>query len=107
MEERFMRVMVMFDIPTKIKEDRRAGTEFRKKLIKEGFFMMQLSVYVRVCKGIKSANACMDKLPSIIPKKGHIRALMITEKQFDRMRLLLGKPSPLEKARKPIQMTLF
>lgn len=107
MEERYMRVLVMFDMPTKTKEDRKANTKFRQNLIKEGYFMLQFSVYVRVCKGLKSANNYLERLELILPKKGHIRAMMITERQFDNMKLLLGKESETEKARKPQQLTLF
>ncbi|WP_233709985.1 MULTISPECIES: CRISPR-associated endonuclease Cas2 [unclassified Helicobacter] len=107
MEEKFMRVLVMFDIPTKTKEERKAGTKFRQRLLKEGFFMLQFSVYLRICKGIKSANTYMQKLESFVPKKGHIRAIIITEKQFDNMKILLGERSLTEKAQEPIQLTLF
>ena len=107
MEEKFMRVLVMFDIPTKSKEDRKNGVKFRQLLIKEGFMMLQFSVYMRICKGVASANNYLDKLKLILPPKGHIRALMLTEKQFDNMRLLLGQRSKNEKANTPTQLSLF
>ncbi|WP_290880111.1 CRISPR-associated endonuclease Cas2 [Helicobacter sp.] len=107
MEEKFMRVLVMFDMPTFTKEDRKNCTKFRKSLIKDGFMMLQYSVYMRICKGIASANNYLDKVGLIVPPKGHIRALVLTEKQFDNMRLLLGKRSENEKANKPRQLTLF
>ena len=37
-EDKFMRVLVMFDLPTKTKKDRQTGTKFRNNLIKLGFF---------------------------------------------------------------------
>lgn len=107
MEERFMRVLVMFDMPTYTKDDRKAASKFRNDLIKEGFFMMQFSVYVRICKGVQSANTCMKRLEMLIPKKGHIRALMLTERQFDNMKILIGTSSPTEKAQKPEGLLLF
>lgn len=107
MEEKFMRVLVMFDMPVKTKEDRKAYAQFRHNLLKDGYFLLQFSVYVRVCKGVKSANTHLDRLHLFIPKKGHVRALILTEKQFDHMRLLVGKRSPIEKAQKPIQLMLF
>ena len=48
MSYRFMRVLVMFDLPTETAENRRNYTKFRKYLIKSGFMMMQQSVYVRL-----------------------------------------------------------
>ena len=44
MVNRFMRVMVFFDLPVKTKKDRKAYTDFRKFLIKDGFIMVQYSV---------------------------------------------------------------
>ena len=41
MSYRFMRVLVMFDLPTETSENRRNYTKFRKYLIKSGFMMMQ------------------------------------------------------------------
>ena len=105
MEEKYMRVLVMFDMPTRTKEDRKNSTQFRQKLIKDGFIMLQFSVYVRICKGV--ANSHLNRLDTMLPPKGHIRALILTEKQFDNMRLLLGVRSECEKANAPRQLTLF
>ncbi len=107
MEEKFMRVLVMFDMPTNTKEDRKNCMKFRQSLIKEGFMMLQYSVYMRICKGVANANSHLDRLDLILPPKGHIRALLLTERQFDNMRLLLGKRSECEKSNKPRQLTLF
>lgn len=102
-----MRVLVMFDMPTATKSDRKEYAKFRKNLIKNGYIMMQYSVYVRICKGVSSANSYMDRLSRFIPPKGNVRALILTEKQFDNMRLLLGTPSKREIVNKPRQLTLF
>lgn len=48
MSYRFMRMLVMFDLPTETAEDRRNYRIFHKTLIKNGFFMMQESVYTRM-----------------------------------------------------------
>ena len=47
MSYRFMRILVMFDLPTETSEERRDYRKFRKNLIKNGFIMMQESVYVK------------------------------------------------------------
>lgn len=107
MEEKFMRILVMFDMPTKTKEQRKAGSQFRQRLLKEGFFMLQFSVYARICNGAKSAQTYMKKLESFLPQRGHIRAIMLTEKQFDNMKILIGEKSLTEKAQEPRQLTLF
>lgn len=107
MEEKFMRVLVMFDMPTRTKEDRKNSAKFRKELIKDGFIMLQFSVYVRICKGVASANSHLDRLDLMLPAKGNIRGLILTEKQFDHMRLLLGNKSEIEEANEPRQLLLF
>ena len=50
-----MRILVMFDLPTETSEDRRNYRKFRKNLIKNGFIMMQESVYVRLAMNQGSA----------------------------------------------------
>ncbi|WP_253248344.1 CRISPR-associated endonuclease Cas2 [Helicobacter sp. 12S02634-8] len=107
MEERFMRILVMFDVPTHTKEDRKSSARFRKELLKDGFIMLQFSVYVRICKGVASANSHCQRLELILPPRGNIRALILTEKQFDQMKLLLGSKSDLEEVHQPRQLTLF
>lgn len=49
MRYRIMRLMVMFDLPTDTSQQRKQYRQFRKKLLNEGFIMIQYSVYVRVC----------------------------------------------------------
>lgn len=94
-------------MPTRTKEDRKNCAFFRKKLIEFGFIMLQYSVYVRICRGITSANNYINKIQTIIPSKGHIRAITLTDKQFYNMKILLGKDSVNEIANKPEELTLF
>lgn len=44
---RIMRMLVMFDLPTGSKKERRSYADFRKFLIKDGYHMEQFSVYSR------------------------------------------------------------
>ena len=44
-----MWVFVFFDLPVLTKQQRKQATQFRKALEKDGFTMMQFSVYVRHC----------------------------------------------------------
>jgi CRISPR-associated protein Cas2 len=45
---RTMRLLVMFDLPTGSKRERKSYALFRKFLIKDGYHMDQYSVYSRV-----------------------------------------------------------
>lgn len=105
--EQFMRILVMFDIPVKTKEQVKKANMFRKQLIKRGFFMVQFSVYMRIVRGITSAKTHVERLRGILPSNGNIRAIIITEKQFDNMIILLGKDDEQMIKSKPTQLTLF
>lgn len=88
--ERFMRMMVFFDLPTLTKTDRRNASRFRNFLIKEGYIMLQLSVYSRICKGQDDVDKHAKRLKCLIPKEGSVRLLVITEKQYASMEILVG-----------------
>ena len=44
---RYMRTLVFFDLPTLTASERKAAAMFRKALIKDGFLMLQESVYCK------------------------------------------------------------
>lgn len=105
--DKFMRVLLMFDVPTKTKKEQKHATKFRNNLIKLGYFMMQFSVYMRICKGISSAKASINAVKMILPPCGNVRVLLITEKQFDAMEILLGNPSFNEDINTQHNLVLF
>lgn len=105
--DKFMRVLLMFDVPTKTKKEQKHATKFRNNLIKLGYFMMQFSVYMRICKGISSAKASINAVKMILPPCGNVRVLLITEKQFDAMEILLGNPSFNEDINAQHNLVLF
>ncbi len=85
-----MRLLVMFDLPMKSNKEKKEYRIFRNNLIKNGFLMMQYSVYVRVCLNQESANKYMNRIRDFLPSDGSVRGLIITEKQYEKMKLLLG-----------------
>lgn len=85
-----MRILVFFDLPVGTKEERKAATRFRKFLLKDGYHMVQWSVYVRVCNGSDAVYKHEIRLRENLPDRGSIRMLSITEKQYESMRVLLG-----------------
>lgn len=89
-----MRLIVMFDLPVRTKTERRAAAQFRQFLLKDGYYMMQFSVYVRLCSGMEAANKHRMRLLRMIPKAGSVRTLLITERQFERMEILCGETIP-------------
>ena len=86
-----MRLMVMFDLPVETSHQRRAYRVFRKKLIQEGFLMIQYSVYVRVCVNRKAAQFMEKRISNFLPENGLVQTLMLTEKQYNDMHFLLGE----------------
>jgi CRISPR-associated protein Cas2 len=93
---RFMRILVFFDLPTETAENRRNASKFRNDLIKDGFYMVQFSVYCRICRGMDSAIKHIKRITAYSPPKGSIRLLEITDKQYDRMKIILGKKQMAE-----------
>ena len=85
-----MRVMCFFDLPTETATEKRAHRQFRKNLISNGFEMLQYSVYVRTCPNRDHAKKYYRIIQSCAPELGHIRLLMVTEKQFEEMALIIG-----------------
>ena len=86
-----MRLMVMFDLPVETSYQRRAYRKFRKKLVEEGFLMIQYSVYVRVCVSRQSATFMENRIKDFMPDEGLVQTMMVTEKQYNSMYFLLGK----------------
>ncbi len=96
-DRRFMWLFCFFDLPVKTKADRRAAAQFRKLLIEDGFNMLQLSVYVRVCKDQDGAEKHIARICRRLPSKGSVRTLLVTERQYARMRTLVGERRAHEK----------
>jgi len=88
MELNFLYILVMFDLPTKSKKDRKKYTKFRTKMLDDGFTMIQYSVYMRICKSKYSANAHVTYIKKIIPLKGEVRILKLTDKVYNSMEIL-------------------
>ena len=98
MKYKIMRMICMFDLPVETDSEKRAYRTFRKNLIKEGFIMMQYSVYVRVCPSREYANRLENRIKKLIPTEGNIRLLCVTEKQYADMKVIVGSRSTAEKA---------
>lgn len=91
MNGRFMRVIVFFDLPVGTAAERREYARFRKGLVKDGFLMMQESVYCKLALNPTVANSIMDAVRARKPAEGLIQMLVVTEKQFSRMEFVLGE----------------
>ncbi len=88
---RIMWVLVLFDLPTETKADRKNYTLFRKKILKDGFQMFQFSMYIRHCSSKESNDVHTKRVKKFLPPKGHIGILSITDKQFGMMEIFRGR----------------
>ena len=91
MSYRSMRVIVFFDLPTTTKSERREYAKFRKFLIKSGFMMMQESVYSKIALNQNVATGICDSVKKQKPPSGLVQMLTVTEKQFAKMEMIVGK----------------
>jgi CRISPR-associated protein Cas2 len=105
-EVRYMWLFVFFDLPVGTKGERRAATRFRNFLKDDGFLMLQWSVYARVCRGDEAVDKHMGRVTKNLPGKGSIRTLAVTERQYARMKLLIGESRKSEKVA-PNQLVLL
>jgi len=82
--------MVFFDLPTDTAEDKRNYARFRKFLIKDGFMMLQFSVYTKLAINKTVASQVRKRIEKNKPPKGNIAVMEITEKQFADIEWILG-----------------
>lgn len=98
MDYKLMRVICMFDLPVDTEEERRNYRNFRRDLMKEGFIMIQYSVYARVCPSREYAHRLEKRVEKFVPPEGNVRLLSVTEKQYSDMKLLVGSRTTAEEA---------
>lgn len=101
-----MWVLVFFDLPTETKKDRKMSSDFRKHLQKDGFIMFQFSIYLRHCQSMENAEVHIKRVKKMLPPKGHVGILCITDKQFGMMELFIGKDPEVVKT-SGAQLELF
>ena len=92
----FMRLILFFDLPVVTKADVRIYTHFHKYLVQEGSIMMQYSIYCKLFPNREAAVKHVDILKRNVPVEGHVRVMMVTEKQYSKMVLLTGSKSHQE-----------
>lgn len=88
---RQMRLILIYDLPVKDEIERKIYNLFHKNIIRLGFYMLQYSVYTKVIQNDTSFNQYISKIEKIIPAKGNISIIKITEKQFQNMIYLRGE----------------
>ena len=90
MSYRYMRVVVFFDLPVLTEANRREYRTFRKYLIKNGFMMVQESVYCKLAQNSSVADGIVENLKKNKPSDGLVQVLRVTEKQYSKMDFIVG-----------------
>ncbi|MCI5501882.1 MAG: CRISPR-associated endonuclease Cas2 [Lachnospiraceae bacterium] len=85
-----MRVIVMFDLPVTTPDARKQYSAFRKYLIKNGFLMMQESIYCKLAQNSTAAETIIENIRKNKPSDGLVQVLKITEKQFSKIEYIVG-----------------
>jgi len=90
---RILWVLVFFDLPTETKAQRKVYAKFRKDILKDGFQMFQFSIYLRHCSSHENADVHIKRVKKILPQKGHIGIMCVTDKQFGMIEIFHGRNS--------------
>jgi CRISPR-associated protein Cas2 len=86
-EYRVMWILVLYDLPTDTKKQRKKAAQFRSEIVKDGFTMFQFSIYVRNCASMENAQVHIKRLKSLLPEEGYVGILCITDRQFADMEI--------------------
>lgn len=101
-----MWLFVFFDLPVLTKKERKCAAQFRKYLEKDGFTMMQYSVYVRHCPSKENRDVHVRRVRAAVPESGMVSILAVTDKQYSDIVNCWGKS--LKTAQDaPLQLELF
>lgn len=101
-----MWLFVMFDLPVETKKQRKEAALFRKNLIKDGFVMMQFSVYIRHCASYESQQVHIRRVRSFTPVSGHVSILSVTDKQYGNIVNIWGAEKK-KSISEPLQLEFF
>ncbi len=103
---RIMWLFCLFDLPTNTKAQRKRASEFRKKLIADGYDMMQYSVYKRFCGSLEACEVHIKRVKQWLPTEGKVSILKFTDKQFGNIETFEGA-SPVKPQATPNQLEFF
>lgn len=103
---RVLWVFVFFDLPTETKKQRKEYARFRKSLQRDGFTMLQYSIYIRHCNSRENATVHIKRVKSFLPQWGEVIIFTLTDKQFGLMELYRSS-KPAVRPDTPQQLELF
>jgi len=102
-----MRLMVFYDLPVLKRAEKKAYARFHKFLLRNGYDMLQYSIYSRICNGQDAVNKHVTRLMANLPAAGSVRCMQVTEKQFTEIMILVGEKTAKEDPKFAGQLTFF
>ena len=101
-----MWLFAMFDLPVDKPELRHEYAKFRAALRRQGFTMLQYSVYVHYTASDETEETLRRRVQAALPSHGQVRVISVTDRQFEKMEIYVGKKrKPVEDP--PMQLTFF
>lgn len=83
-------ILVMFDLPVLLDEERKAATRFRKQLMDDGYLMIQFSVYARPCVTYEQLDKHTARVKAFVPEAGNVRMMFMTDEQWGKSVTVIG-----------------
>ena len=102
-----MWLFVFFDLPVVTKKERKVAALFRKNLMKDGFTMLQYSVYIRHCASYESQGVHVRRVKSFLPETGMVSILSVTDRQYGSIMNFWGKEKKNKLNPEPLQLEIF
>jgi CRISPR-associated protein Cas2 len=109
-----MWLFVFFDLPVTSKKHMKEAALFRKNLERDGFVMMQFSVYIRHCASRESMDVHIKRIKAVMPSEGRVSILAVTDRQFSEIHNFWGQPKSIKTSKikernisAPVQLELF
>lgn len=103
---RLLWILVMFDLPTETRSQRKAATNFRNFLLDEGFERSQFSVYARFVNGKEAFDTRVNRIGRAVPSAGDVQILSFTDRQYRNVIHFSGQCRQ-EQRENPQQLMLF
>jgi CRISPR-associated protein Cas2 len=101
-----MWLFAMFDLPVDEPELRHESAKFRGALRRQGFTMLQYSVYAHYAASDEAEETLRKKVQGALPSHGQVRVISVTDRQFEKMEVYVGKKrKPVEDP--PMQLSFF
>ena len=89
-------LMVMFDLPVAEKTHQKAYRKFKNHLLKNGYRIIQKSLYVKLLHNISNSQTEILKVKFAAPSDGNIQLLPLSLANFKKMTSVCGVPFDME-----------